>query len=174
MCPFRDGYHTRYSPYAGMPPSLPALSPSLCLTMPDPCHDCGLCCQHFRISFYHGELDSQPGGYVPADLVSQLTPFRACMRGTESGGGRCIALDDRGRCGIYAQRPSVCRDFPALLPDGQRNPACVSLRAQHGKPAEACESNPFPGRRTEVQPTSPPIPLTRATGVCYPTTQERM
>lgn len=96
-----------------------------------PCAGCGACCRHFRVSFYHGELDSQPGGYVPADLTTQITPFRACMRGTEQG-GRCIALGEDLRCGIYLQRPSVCREYPAFMPDGTLNPDCVRLRAVYG------------------------------------------
>lgn len=98
----------------------------------NPCIGCGVCCRHFRVSFYHGELDSQPGGYVPADMASSVTPFRACMKGTESGGGRCIAFQADGRCSIYEQRPSVCREFPVFMTDGTMNPECISLRARYG------------------------------------------
>lgn len=97
----------------------------------NPCANCGACCRHFRVSFYHGELDTQPGGYVPADLCAPLTPFRACMKGTEMG-GRCIALQGDMRCGIYEHRPSVCREFPAFMEDGTPNPECARLRALHG------------------------------------------
>ncbi|GAB4122483.1 MAG: hypothetical protein Fur0040_03190 [Sideroxydans sp.] len=51
----------------------------------NPCLGCGVCCMHYRVSFYQGEIDTQPGGYVPADLVLPLTPFRVCMKGTEKG-----------------------------------------------------------------------------------------
>ena len=94
----------------------------------NPCFACGACCRHFRVSFYHGELDTQPGGYVPAELTTQITPFRASMKGTESGGGRCAALGEDMRCTIYQQRPSVCREYPAFMPDGSMNPDCVRLR----------------------------------------------
>ena len=47
----------------------------------NPCNGCSACCRHFRVSFYHGEMDTQPGGHVPADMTAQLTPFRACMKG---------------------------------------------------------------------------------------------
>ncbi len=94
-----------------------------------PCAGCGACCRYFRVSFYHGELDTQPGGYVPADLTVPITPFRACMKGTEAGNGACAALQADMRCGIYAQRPSVCREFPAIMPDdGSLNPECLRLR----------------------------------------------
>lgn len=92
------------------------------------CSGCGGCCRHYRVSFYHGELDSQPGGYVPADMAMPVTPFRACMKGTENGSAPCIALQPDLRCGIYAQRPSVCREFPAFMPDGTVNPECIRLR----------------------------------------------
>lgn len=98
----------------------------------NPCFVCGACCRHLRISFYHGELDTQPGGYVPAELATQLTPFRACMKGTESGGGRCVALTEDLRCAIYQQRPSVCREYPVFMPDGSMNPDCVRLRELFG------------------------------------------
>ncbi len=98
----------------------------------NPCLGCAVCCRHYRVSFYQGELDTQPGGYVPADLVVQLTPFRACMKGTEAAPGRCIALGADGLCGIYDKRPSVCREFPAQMADGSMNPECVRLRALYG------------------------------------------
>lgn len=98
----------------------------------NPCLGCGACCRHYRVSFYCGELDSQPGGHVPADMTVKLTPFRACMKGTETGLGRCMALLDDQRCEIYAQRPSVCREFPVWMEDGSMNPDCLRLRALHG------------------------------------------
>jgi Fe-S-cluster containining protein len=98
----------------------------------NPCNGCSACCRHFRVSFYQGELDTQPGGHVPADMTAQLTPFRACMKGTESGHSSCIALQADGLCGIYEHRPSVCREFPVFMADGSFNPECVRLRALHG------------------------------------------
>lgn len=98
----------------------------------NPCIDCNCCCIHFRVSFYQGELDTQPGGTVPAVLTVPLTPFRVCMKGTEQGAGRCVALQADGRCSIYARRPSVCREFPAFLADGSFNPECVRLRGLYG------------------------------------------
>ena len=97
-----------------------------------PCVGCGACCKFFRVSFYHGELDTQPGGCVPAELTTQVTPFRACMQGTEAGNAPCVALDGDGRCGIYERRPSVCREFPALMEDGSLNPECIRLKTLFG------------------------------------------
>lgn len=108
-------------------------------TPDNPCLDCGACCAHYRVSFYCGELTGGLGGFVPAELTSQVTPLIACMQGTESGHGRCVALrGELGRpgihCTIYANRPSTCRDFASWLPDGTPNPDCQALRQQLGLP----------------------------------------
>lgn len=111
----------------------------------NPCRSCGACCAHFRVSFYFGELQGQPGGWVPVKMTSKVNDFRVAMKGTESGNGRCAAL--RGTigsadisCSIYANRPSPCREFEAWQADGAPNPDCQRLRAQHGLP-------PLPARR---------------------------
>lgn len=99
----------------------------------NPCKSCGACCTHFRISFYQGELISN-GGFVPEDLVTQITPFYVAMKGTEHG-GRCTSL--RGNigenisCDIYHNRPSSCRMFPVWLEDGSPNPKCQELRMKN-------------------------------------------
>ena len=98
----------------------------------NPCFGCGACCRYPRVSFYHGELDTQRGGTVPADLTVPLTPFLVCMKGTGAGKGRCIAFGDDGLCTIYDKRSSTCREFPAFLPDGSPNPACERLRGLLG------------------------------------------
>ena len=113
------------------------------LDMPDtpdnPCFSCGACCQHFRVSFYCGEVAGGSGGFVPAELVTRLNPVMACMKGTEAGGARCVALQGTiGQpgiaCGIYANRPTPCREFPTWLDDGSPNPDCQRLRAAIGLP----------------------------------------
>lgn len=97
-----------------------------------PCNGCGACCRHFRVSFYQGELDSFPGGVVPTEMSTPLNATMVCMQGTETGGGRCIALQADQRCAIYAQRPSPCREFPVYMEDGSLNPKCVQLRLAQG------------------------------------------
>ncbi|AUT46101.1 YkgJ family cysteine cluster protein [Achromobacter sp. AONIH1] len=106
----------------------------------NPCLDCGACCSHFRVSFYCGELAGENGGQVPVELVTQLSPLRACMKGTEMGGGRCISLrGELGKpsihCAIYENRPTPCREFDIWLPDGTPNPDCQRLRLALGLPA---------------------------------------
>jgi Fe-S-cluster containining protein len=104
----------------------------------NPCLNCGACCSHFRISFYSGETDALPGGFVPDELVTPLGPFRVCMKGTEQGHGRCVALlGEIGQsigCAIYANRPTPCREFPVWEEDGSPNPACQRLRTAIGLP----------------------------------------
>jgi len=102
----------------------------------NPCLACGACCNHFRISFYQGELSTNLGGVVPADLAVPVTPFLACMKGTEAG-GRCVALQGTpGKpgigCAIYSARPTPCREYPVWLEDGSPNPDCNRLRARIG------------------------------------------
>ena len=86
-------------------------------TQANPCLDCGACCAHFRVSFYCGELAGEHGGWVPVDWVTQLTPLRACMKGTEMGHARCQAL--RASVGLAAlpRRPQHNPDEPPQDPD---------------------------------------------------------
>jgi Fe-S-cluster containining protein len=65
--------------------------------------------------------------------------LRGCMKGTEQGGQRCVAL--RGElgqpgihCSIYEHRPSPCREFPTWMEDGTPNPDCQRLRLAIGLP----------------------------------------
>ncbi|CAJ50459.1 conserved hypothetical protein [Bordetella avium 197N] len=103
----------------------------------NPCLSCGACCAHFRVSFYFGEVSGALGGLVPEELVTQISPSRVCMKGTEQGGGRCTSL--RGElgqpgihCAIYENRPTPCREFEMWQPDGSPNPDCQRLRARLG------------------------------------------
>lgn len=120
----------------------------------NPCLECGACCNHYRVSFYCGELAGEHGGWVPVELVTQLGPLRACMRGTEMGHGRCVAL--RGEvgkpgvsCAIYEQRPSPCREFETWMPDGTPNPDCQKLRVRLGLA-------PLPVKRVSAPPLEHP------------------
>lgn len=104
----------------------------------NPCLNCGACCSHYRISFFSGEIDTQPMGFVPEALVSdyEVKPLVACMKGTETGNGRCIALTGTiGKsigCSIYENRPTPCREFPVWMEDGSPNPKCQTLRTKIG------------------------------------------
>lgn len=103
----------------------------------NPCMACGACCAYFRVSFYCGEITGGLGGYVPADRVSKINDVMVCMKGTESGHGRCTALvGELGKpgiyCEIYEHRPSTCREFSNWLEDGTPNPDCQRLRARFG------------------------------------------
>lgn len=105
-----------------------------------PCSSCGLCCTHFRVSFPMGEIADQGSTInVPIHMVEKLNDFRAVMKGTTQKNGRCIAL--QGECGkegvsckIYANRPSVCREFFVWNEQGKVNPTCNQLRLANGLP----------------------------------------
>jgi Fe-S-cluster containining protein len=102
----------------------------------NPCFECGQCCQHFRVSFYHGEIAGTAtgtgAGVVPAELTTQITPHLSCMKGTEKGGAPCVALrhsnEEGYRCSIYENRPSPCREFNILNDDGTVNLDCQKLQ----------------------------------------------
>jgi Fe-S-cluster containining protein len=77
----------------------------------NPCLSCGACCMSFRVSFYWSEALELA---LPEALTEQVAPHLACMAGTNSTQPYCVALG-RGEagpmaCGVYAQRPSPCRE----------------------------------------------------------------
>jgi Fe-S-cluster containining protein len=136
--PTRDGPPTR--------PVLVVRSPGLfarSTTGPNmegfnPCISCGICCTHFRISFYWAEADDAPGGFVPAHMTEKLNHTMRCMKGSNELPRRCAALagtvGEQVACTIYANRPTPCREFPVYFDDGTPNPRCDELRATIGLP----------------------------------------
>ncbi|MFA9438367.1 YkgJ family cysteine cluster protein [Uliginosibacterium sp. sgz301328] len=104
----------------------------------NPCQQCGACCASFRVSFHRSQLDSEPGGYVPAALADDETASTCRMRGTDRYPPRCVALvgkvGESVRCGIYEFRPDPCREFAAHGVYGIANRACNDARARHGLP----------------------------------------
>ncbi len=101
------------------------------------CEHCGACCASFRVSFYWGEADDAPGGWVPAEVTERLTPHLRCMKGTNSATPRCDQLVGEipgARCRIYPQRPGTCHDMQPYTVDGQVNPQCSRARAHYGLP----------------------------------------
>jgi len=103
----------------------------------NPCMTCGACCAHFRVSFYWAEADDACGE-VPADLTEPLNLMLRTMRGTNAREPRCVALQGEPggcvSCGIYAQRPSPCREFAMSGENGIYNEACDRARARYGLP----------------------------------------
>jgi Fe-S-cluster containining protein len=104
----------------------------------NPCLSCGVCCAHFRVSFYWAETDPFLGGVVPVELTEDINDRFKCMRGTNCKQPRCVALQGevgtQVSCAIYENRPTTCRDFPLWMEDGQINPECQRIRVLHGLP----------------------------------------
>ncbi len=98
----------------------------------NPCMSCGACCAHYRVSFYWGESNAAPGGFVPVEFTEQVNPQMLCMKGTNNYPPRCAAL--RGEvgkqvsCAIYENRPTTCREFNVYELDGTPNTRCFKLR----------------------------------------------
>ncbi|HEX5306896.1 MAG TPA: YkgJ family cysteine cluster protein [Dyella sp.] len=103
-----------------------------------PCLRCGACCAYFRVAFHWSEAESFLGGSVPAELTARLDHHRVLMRGTECKPVRCVALQGevgvQACCGIYAQRPSVCREVAPSWEAGKASAQCDKARLAHGLP----------------------------------------
>ena len=102
------------------------------------CRHCGACCASFRVSFYWGEADDAPGGWVPSDITEKVSPYLCCMQGTNAAAPRCDQLqgDIPGAiCRIYPLRPSTCHDMQPYTINGQVNEQCTRARAIYGMPA---------------------------------------
>lgn len=109
------------------------------IDMPDigfnPCLNCGACCSHFRVSFYHGEMDINPMGFVPSEMTVKINDHFACMSGTEHGGKCNAMIGEVGSiisCTIYENRPSPCREFEVWDKNGVPNVKCQELRMKNG------------------------------------------
>jgi Fe-S-cluster containining protein len=104
----------------------------------DICTSCGACCAYFRVSFYWGESDLHPEGYVPAEWVDKLDERFAVMKGTDQLDPRCVCLTgvvgSRVSCSMYLNRPTPCREFLIHGEDGE-NQRCNQARLHHGLPA---------------------------------------
>ncbi|KAA0070174.1 YkgJ family cysteine cluster protein [Rhodanobacter sp. T12-5] len=104
--------------------------------MQHPCLRCGACCAYFRVAFHWSETETSLGGGVQPELVEKLDPHRVVMRGTYSEPARCVALQGivgkAAHCGIYSQRPSVCREVQPSWEFGTISPQCDKARLAHG------------------------------------------
>jgi uncharacterized protein len=106
--------------------------------MSHPCLSCGACCAYFRVAFHWSEAEASLGGVVPPALTETLDPHRLVMRGTQASRPRCTALQgvvgQAAHCGIYEQRPSVCREVEPSWEFGRPSAQCDKARLGHGLP----------------------------------------
>jgi Fe-S-cluster containining protein len=100
------------------------------------------------VSFPFGEVDTEPGGWVPAAYAESIDHGGACMRGTRNHPRRCLALCGTVgvdvRCAIYEQRPSPCRLFAPDAERGRGDAACGDARRLHGLPPLTGSYEGFP------------------------------
>ena len=105
-------------------------------SMDHPCLRCGACCAFFRVAFHWSEAEGVTGGSVPVELTEKLDPHRLAMRGTNAVNPRCVALvgvvGQAAHCGIYEQRPSVCREVEPSWEFGKLSAQCDKARLAHG------------------------------------------
>lgn len=98
----------------------------------NPCTACGACCAAYRVDFHRLDLDTAPGGAVPAELTFALTANLVRLRGTDDFPPRCAALEGEVgravRCTIYANRPGPCIELEA------GSDACNRARKRHDLP----------------------------------------
>lgn len=99
----------------------------------NPCTSCGACCAAYRVDFHRLDLDTAPGGAVPAALTFPLTANLVRMRGSDDFPPRCAALEGEigcaVRCTIYGNRPGPCHELEA------GSDACNRARRRHGMAA---------------------------------------
>lgn len=100
------------------------------------CHNCGACCAFFVVAFPSAEIDSEIGGIVPAAMTLPFDNHRSYMKGTNSKGHRCEALQGvvghHVSCTIYENRPSSCRNFYVSWELDKGNELCDKARQAYG------------------------------------------
>lgn len=114
------------------------------------CTSCGACCATYPVVFARQEIDSESGGWVPAELTENHKILGRCayMRGTRDQPGRCVALTGTigvsVSCEIYEKRPSPCRDFAPEADAGRGDMRCGDARRLHGMPPLTGSYDAFP------------------------------
>lgn len=105
------------------------------------CLDCGACCNYFKVFFPKSE-SSEFGGQVPVEFIEKYDSKNINMigRGEFKSGVKCKALEGEiGKhvsCSVYENRPSVCRAFEVISPEGIQNPRCRKARVFFGLPGD--------------------------------------
>lgn len=100
------------------------------------CQRCGACCIGLDVLLTDAEaerFESQPRLLALTRLHVRSSAPPLCFMKRDAASDRCVALQGvlgQCACGIYDERPALCRDFAAGSPD------CQSARRQRGLPAE--------------------------------------
>lgn len=92
------------------------------------CQECGACCSYFKVNF---KLSENPQVKKLGENIFLIrNKDNASMIGADTySRGRCGQL--RGvigknvSCGIYEDRPNVCRQYQRIMPSGYINPRCI-------------------------------------------------
>ena len=102
------------------------MKPVTAPAIPSPCTSCGACCS------YDAEW---PRFTLESDAAIEALPealIAEDLRGMRCNGVRCCALQGEvgvaTSCGVYAQRPEVCRECQP------GDDACTMARRHHGLP----------------------------------------
>lgn len=115
----------------------------------------------FRVAFHWLEAEPGAGHGTPPELIEKFDRHRLVMRGTQAREPRCVALlgtvGDRAACGIYAQRPSPCRELAPAWEDGRPSPQCDRARLRHGLPVLTAQDWPIPDARVAADLGTPEL-----------------
>lgn len=101
------------------------------------CLDCGACCMFFKVWFPKTE-SSEFGGQVPQEYVEKYDKRNMNMIGRGKFNDKVFCKSLTGEigkkvfCTIYENRPSVCRAFEVISPEGDQNPRCAKARKAAG------------------------------------------
>lgn len=73
---------------------------------------CHLCCLETEMPLTEDDVIRLASlGYD----VEEFAEFRGGALRLRNVGGRCVFLDERGRCRVYESRPTGCRAYPVVI-----------------------------------------------------------
>ncbi len=76
---------------------------------------CRLCCLDTEMPLTQTDVLRLVGrGYA----LEEFAEFRGGLLRLKNVGGRCVFLDEEGRCRVYPVRPTGCRAYPVVVDAG--------------------------------------------------------